>query len=636
MSYLNNQINYAKNYDNNNINLIENSAKFNLNGNYEANRYKQTKPETGQMKNISINTNNKGNLIYKSIFNHKKFVKRNNSNNKEYINEEKYNINEENVNQILEKNNYKNKDIIPKKKNIKPRKYEYSIEKDDEDNSLMNFSEQRGNYNINYYKKYINSDNYSNKDKKLRQYSSNHLQNRKYESNSKDKINQKNSNSNFNTRIKNNINFKNNQENLDMIINKNDFIKNIKEIDDLNYLDEIDKKTEDFFMTTENINNLILDENYLIPSNDNYEKAINILQTMPLNSRIPEINNDFKANRNNFEDNIKSKMHNNINETNKNVLKNNSNKIIKYKQKINNLNTKNYSNKILNSNKSNETRLMLNKKSFYDKDKDNNYLNIINSKKYLTLSHRDEQVKSEAKNLKIGNNQIFPKNLKKLKNKYKAKKSNNLSYELNENIEQNNYIKQMPNNNEFDDDNLEFKKTIQKLSNDINDKNKKINALIKIIKQEKKKNEILEKNNNILKEENKKNQELLKKLKYAIIVLKKKQRNNNLSNNDYKENNVNINYNYINSNDKIQQNIKELENQIEKYKKENNDLKLLLKQYQNNNYEEITSKQNLLNKFNKSDFLGSNNRKKSYSVSKNKVTLRYSIVSNKTFLEDDV
>ena len=421
-----------------------------------------------------------------------------------------------------------------------------------------------------------------------------------------------------------------------MIINKNDFIKNIKEIDDLNYLDEIDKKTEDFFMTTENINNLILDENYLIPSNDNYEKAINILQTMPLNSRIPEINNDFYANRNNFEDNIKSKMHNNINETNKNDLKNNSNKIIKYKQKINNLNTKNYSNKILNSNKSNETRLMLNKKSFYDKDKDNNYLNIINSKKYLTLSHRDEQVKSEAKNLKIGNNQIFPKNLKKLKNKYKAKKSNNLSYELNENNEQNNYIKQMPNNNEFDDDNLEFKKTIQKLSNDINDKNKKINALIKIIKQEKKKNEILEKNNNILKEENKKNQELLKKLKYAIIVLKKKQRDNNLSNNDYKENNVNINYNYINSNDKIQQNIKELEKQIENYKKENNDLKLLLKQHQNNNYEEITSKQNLLNKFNKSDFSGSNNRKKSYSVSKNKVTLRYSIVSNKTFQEDDV
>ena len=122
-----------------------------------------------------------------------------------------------------------------------------------------------------------------------------------------------------------------------MIIDKNDFIKNIKEIDDLNYLDEIDKKTEDFFMTTENINNLILDENYLIPSNDNYEKAINILQTMPLNSRIPEINNDFKPNRNNFEDNIKSEIHNNINETNKNVLKNSSNKIIKYKQKINSL-----------------------------------------------------------------------------------------------------------------------------------------------------------------------------------------------------------------------------------------------------------------------------------------------------------
>ena len=631
MIYLNNQINKDNIYNNDKRDLIENSAKFNSNRKFETNRYIPAKTEGIQKNDYNINEINKENLIYKSIFNQKQLLYRNHSNNKEYINKENYNIRAENVNQNIEKNNYKNINIIPKKKNLKHLKYKFSKEKDDEDNSLMNYSEQRGNYNINYYKKYINLEHNSNKDKKFRQYSSNRLENNTNESDIKNKIDQKNRNLNINSRGKNNINYQNTEGNLNMIINKKDFIKNIKKLDDLNYLDEIDRKTEDFFLKTENINNLILDENYLIPSKDNYETTINYLQKVKLNSKIPEINKDLKEKVNNNKD----KIQNNINEINKNVQKNNSNKILKYRQKIYNLNVQKYKNKFLDSNNPNGTRLILNNKSFYDKESDDNFLIPTNSKKFSTLSHREEQVKSEAKNLKFRNNQIFKKNQNKFNNKYKAIKYNNLSYELKENNEPNNYIKNKPSNPEFNNNYLELRQTVQKLTNDINNKSNKINALIKIIKESRKKIEILEKNNNILIEENKKNQELLKKFKKTIIFLKNNQRNNGFKNKDFSENNFNINYNYIN-NDKTQQNIKELEKQIEQYKKENNDLKFLLKQYKNNNYEEINAKKNLLNKFNRNDFLDSNYRKKSYSVTKNKTTLRYSIISNKTFQEDEI
>ena len=85
--------------------------------------------------------------------------------------------------------------------------------------------------------------------------------------------------------------------------------------------------------------------------------------------------------------------------------------------------------------------------------------------------------------------------------------------------------------------------------------------------------------------------------------------------------------------------IKELERHLEKYKKENKELKVLLMKNRNNQTsinEEIDPKENLINKFNTSSFLyeNHNHRKKSYSVSKNRNNM--SIFSLKTFLEDEI
>ena len=94
---------------------------------------------------------------------------------------------------------------------------------------------------------------------------------------------------------------------------------------------------------------------------------------------------------------------------------------------------------------------------------------------------------------------------------------------------------------------------------------------------------------------------------------------------------------FINNKYNSEQKIKELENQLEKYKKENKDLKLLLIKNKNNQMsinEEIDPRENLINKFNTSSFINENHRKKSYSVSKNKTNL--SFFSSKTFREDEI
>ena len=91
-----------------------------------------------------------------------------------------------------------------------------------------------------------------------------------------------------------------------------------------------------------------------------------------------------------------------------------------------------------------------------------------------------------------------------------------------------------------------------------------------MIKENKEKNEKLVKNNISLNEENKKIKVLAIKLRNQLNVIKNLRTQNNLNNKDFSENNVNINYNYITNNDKMQTKIKELEQQIENYKKENN------------------------------------------------------------------
>jgi len=78
------------------------------------------------------------------------------------------------------------------------------------------------------------------------------------------------------------------------IIDKNEFIKKIKEIEDLDFSEEINKKKYTFFSAKENIKNII-QGNFFSPSKDRDEERIDTLKTIPKTSRI-WVNKKIKAN----------------------------------------------------------------------------------------------------------------------------------------------------------------------------------------------------------------------------------------------------------------------------------------------------------------------------------------------------
>ena len=263
------------------------------------------------------------------------------------------------------------------------------------------------------------------------------------------------------------------------------------------------------------------------------------------------------------------------------------------------------------------------------------YLLSKETNRISTMSQMDEILKSFQKKLSIEFKELVLNN-NQLNKKSKAIKSNNISDKYTGNIDKNIYNKKIGTNQE---NNVisKLKEKIKQLNNVIVNKNNKIKAFIKTIKENKEKNDNLVKTNTLLNEENKKIKELAIKFRNQLNAFKKLQTQNNMNNQDFSENKVNINYNYITNNDKMQTKIKELEKQIEKYKKENNDLKFVLNKYKNrNNNEGRNTKENLLNKFNRSYNLDDNKRKTSYSVSKGKKTLSSSFFLSKVFKEDEI
>jgi hypothetical protein len=111
------------------------------------------------------------------------------------------------------------------------------------------------------------------------------------------------------------------------IIDKNEFIKKIKEIEDLDFSEEINKKKYTFFSAKENIKNII-QGNFFSPSKDKAEEKNNTLKIIPRTSRI-WVNKQIKTN--------------NYKREGKNIIKNKDsiNKIIRKdnlsKEKRNNL-----------------------------------------------------------------------------------------------------------------------------------------------------------------------------------------------------------------------------------------------------------------------------------------------------------
>jgi hypothetical protein len=78
------------------------------------------------------------------------------------------------------------------------------------------------------------------------------------------------------------------------IIDKNEFIKKIKEIEDLDFSEEIYKKKYTFFSAKENIKNII-QGNFFSPSKEKAEEKNNTLKIIPRTSRI-WVNKQIKTN----------------------------------------------------------------------------------------------------------------------------------------------------------------------------------------------------------------------------------------------------------------------------------------------------------------------------------------------------
>ena len=570
----------------------DNSSRYILKGINEINNYIPTQIEN-KLTPDKIGTNK--NLIYKSIFPRNERIIRNKFN---------YNNVDENKNLYqISKNENKNYDT---KKQIynqqrKNRRLMNKIDNSKHNNSLSNnYYNNDYSQNINYIEKYMNINlkdfpNSSNNKRRSR-YKVNTL----YTTNTE---NGRNLDIDIYSDLKGikNLKTQKSEDNLNIILDKNDFIKNIKEIDDLNNLDEIDKKNGQYFSTTENINNMNIRKPF-ISSNDKYEREINIIKRMPLDSKPKNNINKRENKKENFikENNKNDYFINNISRKNSN----NNNQ-----EKINKLKVNTNENRIFN-NHTYKNRLIINDDSFY-----NNIEKSIqqNNPILTTITYKNEE---ESKNLQ--RNLSFEDKAKQNKENKNFHNYYSISKYGNKNI-----IQKIPKNLE-NNHNIDLKEIIKKLKNIIKEKNDKIISFNKVIRQYKERINAFIQNNIKLNEEKTKNQYLLNKYKNEINTLKDKL--NNMNKIDF----INNKYN-------SEQKIKELENQLEKYKKENKDLKLLLIKNKNNQMsinEEIDPRENLINKFNTSSFINENHRKKSYSVSKNKTNL--SFFSSKTFREDEI
>ena len=604
------------NYDNNISS--NNSLKYSLIDDHNIqNKYIYTEIDPKTTKSI----NNNGILMYKSIFRRKdgKF--------KNTIINEKDKIN--NNNSINDTHYYKVNDnnylaIIKKSyvilRNKKQQQFTINKNNPKEDYSFVNFQKQRTVNNIKFFNsniKNINNKKNINNSTNYQEFSLNKKRNVKYNVNTLEQAHTENgmkmefNDINFKRIVDNNkkINLNNN------IIGRNDFVQNIKEINDLNYLDDIDKKNGRYYSTTDNIKRLMKND-YNNNPNDKYETKNNIFKQISTISKSRN-NNDIQSN-NYKKYNTKNNGHNNNDALNRRY----SNLDEKYTTKLINTQKPN-ENKISNNNR-HKDKILLNYDSFHNIPNNNV---LLDNTFFSTISLKEEQIKSVPKNLSFEYNELTKKKIPSQKTSISTNRTNNFINRVGNNSIKENIPKITENKNK-----LNVKDQIQELNKIINEKNNKLNNCTKVINNFKGRIEILMKNNNELKEINKKNEILLNKFKKEIIILRQK-RNDFSQKKYFSENNLNINYNFINRKITGEEKIKDLEEQIEKFKKENNDLKLLLMKYKNNN-EDTNPKEKLLNKYNTSSFIHDNTKKKSYCVTKTKKNL--SFFSSKIFKEDQI
>ena len=515
------------------------------------------------------------NLIYKSIFN----SLRNNTND-ELLNKTDNPINktENKENFIINKNFTLQKHISNPQKlqNIKVNKT-LLINRTKTNNNIPSYILHK---KINNNKNYINNNNENNINEPYR--------------NEKEKDYYIRINTNKNKNVNNNrLNLKNNESKKkielkkkgNIIMTKREFFKNIKDIDDLDLLNNNNNNN--------NNNNDIY-----------YRNEINLTDGNLVNS-----NNKIKNGQ--YYTDIKERDHNNNKYSNKNNLKlklnfNNNNRIYQPSLTLINNDNNNNNNNIIN-------------KSINNKFSSNSVINTQMSYSSKVMSKIKRRINSTERTNIYNITDIKNKNIKK-------PKFFTLSEEKRQypNLTQCDNLKpiqmQKPKiDNIINSDNLNIgiEENIEKLKNELNKKNKIINNFTKIVSDYKgtisrliDKNKKLGENSiNLLNQ--------IKQYQNEILLLKKE--NSILINN-----NINYNYNY---NEEYIKQINDLKKELDKYKLENNHLKILII---NNNINENKQKKD-------------NSKEKIYSYRSDNILnhkkdtpKRKNIFTNKRFQEDNL
>ena len=657
---------------------------------------------------IRCGSGNPGSLIYKSIFNSLEKHP-----NKENVN----NITDNNINILKEndKGNYNTSNILNKKinknqklasnlkrkiqnvKNIhseKTNKVDYyinhtkinnfdNVNQDGKDNLLLNnLNEDILNKDIKYQKYYTNKQN---KNNDFSNQNIDYIVNTNFEDlNCENDINNGELKEIPKLKIKT-INYQKSEDNLNKnnIIDKEEFMKNIKEINDLEFIDENKNElftekdnilsnheilNDDIELRNKNIDNKSNTGKFYRNKNIIISNKIEKCNTMnksksPQSSFVSTTNNsninNLKYNKNSYNNSNTNKNIRNASIT-KDKVYNLPNNLEDNKIKISNIGSCNSNLEIINIYGSDlKTNSNYNKKT--SPDKSNYLLSKENKEKihFSTLSNDDkERIEKNSGNipeknkinLNINNNIDIPF-------KTKFQNYNNMNNILNNNFDNinNNFDKSMGSNNykargnsqyinmsNNSDNYIELKEKYGKLKKQLNQKNTLIDNFRKIINEYKKKNDKLLEENKQLQENSKTKQitllEKIKEYQKEIHILK-----NNIEllkrNNTKNNKNQNYNINIYNSTDLFNQ-INNLKEEIEKYKKENNNLKILAIRYKNkinlmSNSNQIKYENNLSNRLYSTKEKDKSN-KKSYSVSKSKKRIRASSLSKKNFEEDDI
>ena len=573
------------------------------------------------------------------------------NNNKRYLNRKSHNSNS-NINEKpnhIAQNNYKKKFLYNSYNNDIVTSTNYNVNylynkkklsksiKENEDNDNIYMINELNESNPNLNSKYLrmsNTQNITNNTKGF--YSSINTINKNSTSQmmklnySKDKNrNNNNINNDINMNIENSNEFDDyNMNNNKLLLNKNDFLKGIKEIKDLDFIDINSDEANNNNLIFKN-NNFYINDNKNIYLNQINSKNKNYIKNV---SEKKDVNNYNRIN-------LQNRMSNNLIMNQKNINTDKKPNNIRYSKKL----SENIISNNLSDNKNNNS----DKKDFFifgniKKEKLNNMHNYGNKYNNLSIQNNfNTYTKLEDKN---NNNNNSNNNVIKLRNSNFARYEKKFSDKLNISPSQKRYAT-LTNNKKEEEENINidgFNET-NIFDKFINQKNINNNLRKRIEEMEKE----IKKKNNIIKQlyfQNQKNQNVIQKLKIENESKQKINKELQSKINNYKkeiillknkakysiDNNILLKDQYIRE-------INLSKEKIRKYEHENNNLKILLIKNKDRQYSTDISKNNIYNSFinldeqsrelsNYKDF----NKSVSISRTKNKIN----IPIFKRYLED--